>query len=156
MIVNHHLLLADLALKEEGFGELLPGADAVILDEAHQVPDTAANFFGVSVSTGQLLALAQDVLAESLKAQANAPLQASADALVKAVRDGRLLLPTASGRLEWSAKLEELERVLGTIRGHTRRSRARPRRDDRRSQGSRQLPASCDGPAGATREAGSR
>ncbi len=46
VIVNHHLLLADLALKEEGFGDILPSADAVILDEAHQLPDLAAQFFG--------------------------------------------------------------------------------------------------------------
>ena len=46
VIVNHHLLLADLALKDEGFGDLLPGADAIILDEAHQVPEIAAQFFG--------------------------------------------------------------------------------------------------------------
>ena len=38
VIVNHHLLLADLALKEDGFGDLLGAADAVILDEAHQIP----------------------------------------------------------------------------------------------------------------------
>ncbi|MBV8497044.1 MAG: ATP-dependent DNA helicase, partial [Gammaproteobacteria bacterium] len=41
VIVNHHLLLADLALKEDGFGDLLGSADAVILDEAHQIPDLA-------------------------------------------------------------------------------------------------------------------
>src|ERR1035438_4371838 len=46
VVVNHHLLLADLALKDEGFGDLLPGAEAVILDEAHQVPDIAAQFLG--------------------------------------------------------------------------------------------------------------
>ena len=46
VIVNHHLLLADLALKEDGFGDLLGSADAVILDEAHQIPDLATQFFG--------------------------------------------------------------------------------------------------------------
>ncbi len=46
VVVNHHLLLADLALKEEGCGDILPSADAVILDEAHQLPDLAAQFFG--------------------------------------------------------------------------------------------------------------
>ncbi|HEX9851908.1 MAG TPA: ATP-dependent DNA helicase, partial [Woeseiaceae bacterium] len=45
VVVNHHLLLADLALKEEGFIEFLPGAEAIILDEAHQIPDLAAQFF---------------------------------------------------------------------------------------------------------------
>jgi ATP-dependent DNA helicase DinG len=46
VVVNHHLLLADLALKEEGFGEILPGAQAFVVDEAHQLPDLAAQFFG--------------------------------------------------------------------------------------------------------------
>ena len=57
MIVNHHLLLADLALKDSGFGELLPGTDAVIVDEAHQLPDVAQQFFGWSVSTRELESL---------------------------------------------------------------------------------------------------
>lgn len=64
VVVNHHLLLADLALKEEGFGELLPGTDAVILDEAHQVPEVAAQFFGLSVSSRQAAALARDTQLE--------------------------------------------------------------------------------------------
>ena len=38
VVINHHLLFADMVLKEEGFGELLPGADAFIIDEAHQLP----------------------------------------------------------------------------------------------------------------------
>ena len=63
VIVNHHLFLADIALKEEGFGELLPGADAVILDEAHQLPDIATAFFGQSLSTAQLLELVRDAIA---------------------------------------------------------------------------------------------
>src|SRR5690606_22138467 len=46
VVVNHHLLLADLALKQEGFGEILPGAQAFVVDEAHQLPDLAAQFFG--------------------------------------------------------------------------------------------------------------
>ncbi len=64
VVVNHHLLLADLALKEEGFGELLPGTDAVILDEAHQVPEIAAQFFGLAVSSRQAAALARDTQLE--------------------------------------------------------------------------------------------
>ena len=53
VVVNHHLLLADLALKEEGFGDILPSADAVILDEAHQLPELAAQFFGSQFSVAQ-------------------------------------------------------------------------------------------------------
>jgi ATP-dependent DNA helicase DinG len=64
VVVNHHLLFADLALKQEGFGEILPGAAAFILDEAHQIPELAGQFFSQSVSARQLADLAKDALAE--------------------------------------------------------------------------------------------
>ncbi len=64
VIVNHHLLLADLALKEEGFGDLLPGTDALIIDEAHQIPDTAGQFFGLTLGSRQVVQLARDAVAE--------------------------------------------------------------------------------------------
>jgi ATP-dependent DNA helicase DinG len=60
LVVNHHLLLADFVLREEGFGQILPGADAVIVDEAHQLPELATRFFGTRASTRQLQELAQD------------------------------------------------------------------------------------------------
>ncbi len=69
VVVNHYLLLADLVLKEEGFGDLLPGADAIVIDEAHQLPDVAAQFLGYSVSTRQLANLSKDVAGELLLAQ---------------------------------------------------------------------------------------
>jgi ATP-dependent DNA helicase DinG len=68
VVVNHHLLLADMALKEEGFGDLLPSVDAVVLDEAHQLPDLASEFFGVSVSSRQLELLIADIRRESAAA----------------------------------------------------------------------------------------
>ncbi len=64
VVVNHHLLFADLALKQEGFGEILPGAAAFILDEAHQIPELAGQFFSHSLSARQLTDLAHDALAE--------------------------------------------------------------------------------------------
>ncbi len=64
VVVNHHLLLADLALKEDGFGDLLPSVDAVILDEAHQLPDLASEFFGLSASSRQIELLIADLRAE--------------------------------------------------------------------------------------------
>ncbi len=67
VIVNHHLLLADLALKEDGFGDLLGAADAIILDEAHQIPDLAAQFFGAHVSSRRIESLLDDVQAELAK-----------------------------------------------------------------------------------------
>jgi ATP-dependent DNA helicase DinG len=64
VVVNHHLLLADLALKQEGFGEILPGAQAFVVDEAHQLPELAAQFFGEGLSARPLAELARDVLGE--------------------------------------------------------------------------------------------
>jgi ATP-dependent DNA helicase DinG len=64
VVVNHHLLLADLALKQEGFGEILPGAQAFVVDEAHQLPELAAQFFGESLSARPLVELARDALTE--------------------------------------------------------------------------------------------
>src|ERR1041384_3735220 len=60
VIVNHHLLLADLALKEDGFGDLLGAADAVILDEAHQIPALATQFFGARFGSRQVELLVRD------------------------------------------------------------------------------------------------
>ncbi|WP_133500530.1 ATP-dependent DNA helicase [Cognatilysobacter terrigena] len=64
VVVNHHLLLADLALKQEGFGEILPGAEAFVIDEAHQLPELAAQFFGESLSARPLVELSRDALLE--------------------------------------------------------------------------------------------
>ena len=63
VVVNHHLLFADMALREEGFAELLPTAEAIVLDEAHQIPDVASKFFGSSLSSYQLRDLCRDTLA---------------------------------------------------------------------------------------------
>lgn len=67
VVVNHHLFFADIAIKEEGFGELLPDATAVIFDEAHQLPEVASMFFGESLSSRQLMELAQDAVGEMLQ-----------------------------------------------------------------------------------------
>ncbi|HEX4895541.1 MAG TPA: ATP-dependent DNA helicase [Solimonas sp.] len=65
VVVNHHLLFADFMLKDKGFGQILAGADAVIVDEAHQLPELATQFFGRRVSTRQLQELARDVQLEA-------------------------------------------------------------------------------------------
>jgi ATP-dependent DNA helicase DinG len=66
VVVNHHLFFADVALKDTGVAELLPSANTVVFDEAHQLPETATLFFGDTVSTSQVLELCRDVLAEGL------------------------------------------------------------------------------------------
>jgi len=75
VVVNHHLLLADLALKEDGFGDLLPSVDAVILDEAHQLPDLASEFFGLSASGRQVELLITDLRAAGSQGQGLATLE---------------------------------------------------------------------------------
>jgi ATP-dependent DNA helicase DinG len=110
VIVNHHLLLADLALKEDGFGDLLGSADAVILDEAHQIPDLATQFFGASVSSRQIEALLKDLRLEASQAAgaaarggtlAGAPSAALAVA-EEALARLRAAVPGAPGRRAWA------------------------------------------------------
>ena len=72
VVVNHHLLCADLALRDEGVADLLPTAQAIIFDEAHQLPETASQFFGRSVSSRQLIDLARDAMREGLSDAADA------------------------------------------------------------------------------------
>jgi ATP-dependent DNA helicase DinG len=61
IVVNHHLFFADLALKDTGFGELIPDAETIIFDEAHQVPDIASEYFGQQFSTRFLHDAARDI-----------------------------------------------------------------------------------------------
>jgi len=60
VVINHHLFFADVMLRDEGLAELLPACNTVILDEAHQLPDTATLFFGEQVTAGKLAELARD------------------------------------------------------------------------------------------------
>jgi ATP-dependent DNA helicase DinG len=90
VVVNHHLLLADLALKQEGFGEILPGAQAFVIDEAHQLPELAASFFGEGFGTRPWQELAADCLAEArLVGGAQAALQEPVRELEAALRELR-------------------------------------------------------------------
>ena len=90
VVVNHHLLLADLALKQEGFGEILPGAQAFVIDEAHQLPELAASFFGEGFGMRQLQELGRDCLAECKQTTgALAVVQVPVRALEQALRELR-------------------------------------------------------------------
>jgi len=123
VVVNHHLLLADLALKDEGFGDLLPGAQAVILDEAHQVPDTAAQFFGQVWSARQVQILMKDITAEMTAAGVRAPEIAVAVIEVdNRLEELRMALPRDLKRHEWASLpdsfldvLPELETAISDI-----------------------------------------
>jgi ATP-dependent DNA helicase DinG len=118
LVVNHHLFFADMALKDEGFGELLPGANAFILDEAHQLPDTASNFFGTTITANQLLELAHDSIAEEIReASESRDLQVRADKLEKAVRDMRLAFGEMLRRGPWKevAGGRELDQSIASV-----------------------------------------
>ena len=111
VVVNHHLLLADLAMKEEGFVEFLPGAEAVILDEAHQIPDLAAQFFGVSLGSRELERLVSELRIAT--APFGVPdLQRKLDDVQTALRILRAAAPRQEGRHELSAVQEDLREPL--------------------------------------------
>ncbi len=120
VIVNHHLLLADLALKEDGFGDLLGTADAVILDEAHQLPDLVTQFFGVEASSRQVEHLLADARTELARVGGDATAStalASVDAALGQVRE---TLPLRAGshsvaRMAWDEVPVSLETALDVL-----------------------------------------
>ncbi|THF56551.1 ATP-dependent DNA helicase [Pseudothauera rhizosphaerae] len=131
VVVNHHLFFADVMLRDEGAGELLPACNAVIFDEAHQLPETASLFFGENVSTGQVLDLARDIRSETLAAAPDCrDLIDASRTLEKAARDLRLAFGVEPARLPaaqaealpefgaraqgLAAEIERLEAVLET------------------------------------------
>lgn len=107
VVVNHHLFFADVWLKDEGAGELLPASNAVIFDEAHQLPQTASLFFGETVTTGMLVDLCRDVRAESAISAPDFPdLPVAAGDLETAARQVRLGLGPNLARLPAAKALE--------------------------------------------------
>lgn len=100
VVVNHHLFFADVMLRDTGMAELLPTANTIIFDEAHQLPETATLFFGETLSTTQLLELARDTVAEGLShARDAADWTKLGAALERAARDVRLAFKEDSVRL---------------------------------------------------------
>ncbi|MDO4775963.1 MAG: ATP-dependent DNA helicase [Cardiobacteriaceae bacterium] len=84
VIVNHHLLLADFALKSDGFAEILPDIDAFIIDEAHHLPQTAINFLGERLSSRQMQLFMQEARTAQLEeAPDDVALQRAVDALAE-------------------------------------------------------------------------
>ncbi|KVH79767.1 helicase [Burkholderia ubonensis] len=91
VVVNHHLFFADIMLRDTGMAELLPNANTIIFDEAHQLPETATLFFGETLSTTQILELARDTVAEGLSHARDAVEWVKlGGALERAARDLRL------------------------------------------------------------------
>jgi ATP-dependent DNA helicase DinG len=103
VVINHHLFFADSRLKDEGFGELLPGVEAVVFDEAHQLPEIAANFHGDRVSTRQFREWMDDTLTEwPVLDLANQPLKQLSFKLDTVLDAMLLALTIRDERLGWN------------------------------------------------------
>ncbi|MEI9747768.1 ATP-dependent DNA helicase [Moellerella wisconsensis] len=105
VVVNHHLFMADRVVKDTGFGELIPDADVMIFDEAHQIPDIASQYFGQQLTSRQLLDLARDmILAYRTEVKDQLQLQKSADRLSHSTLDFRMIM----GENSYRGNLREL------------------------------------------------
>ena len=132
VIVNHHLFFADLALRGPHPGRVLPDYDAVIFDEAHQIEDTAALFFGIRITQSQIERLLKEI--ERLMKRASSlggPLDATAGlSLVHDTRQlsdvlfeslcpeaaGRKMLPHDAFRAEVGKAKNDLEEALSNLK----------------------------------------
>lgn len=120
LVINHHLLLADLSLREEGFGEVLPGADAVVIDEAHQLSHVASQFFGASVTARQLQELVRDARSEYVRAAGDMPdLENTLDTLEATVQHADDAMGMTPFRLTWAEALQRhvIREAMGTLNG---------------------------------------
>ena len=122
VIVNHHLFLADMALRDERFGELLPSVDTVVLDEAHHLPRTGIECFGEGWSLAQVAELAADALAAGLhSARDGAPwvdLTRSLEQAARAIRASLAQAGLAAGAriaLDRLPERTELDAALGVL-----------------------------------------
>lgn len=109
VVVNHHLLMSDMALKASGQGEILPSADAYIIDEAHQLPEIATQFLGSRISSHQLLELCRDSINEMEQTAGDlAVIRDHADKLEAAVKALRIGVGDNVQRLPWFSLKEKL------------------------------------------------
>lgn len=102
VVVNHHLFCADLVLKDTGFGELIPAADLIVFDEAHQLPDIASQYFSETVSTRMIVELCKDLqLLYRTEVRDARSLSQIADQLERSARDLRLTFAVDPERGNW-------------------------------------------------------
>jgi ATP-dependent DNA helicase DinG len=108
IVVNHHLFFADMALKDTGFGELIPKAQVIIFDEAHQIGDIASEYFGQSFSTRKIVDLCNDVLQVYRSSLTDVKqLARAAEKLHKSTQEFRLLFNYDPERGNWREKLKQ-------------------------------------------------
>lgn len=115
IVVNHHLYFADVAIKDGGAGELLPTAQTVIFDEAHQIPEIASQYFGLSISSAQLMDFSRDLMRDGIsEARDGADWVALAQNIEQALREWRVLTHNWQNRLA-RAQIPELTQFLTGI-----------------------------------------
>ncbi len=110
VVVNHHLFFADMAVRESGVAQILPTAEVVIFDEAHQINEIGVGFLAKQLSTPQLLDFGKDILAAGLQhARGLVDWSVVVQALEYATRDLRLAIGKQSyaSRLAWSGTAPE-------------------------------------------------
>ncbi len=116
LVVNHHLLCADWSLRDGGFGELLPNAEVVIIDEAHQLADTASNFLGITLGSKQLNDLSQDALMEYFKDATDIPaLRTACEDMEHEIKDLRLAFGMELKRGDWQ-DIANSPKLMGGIK----------------------------------------
>lgn len=104
VVINHHLLFADMDVRESGVAQLLPSTGVVVIDEAHQLNDIGVQFAGETLSSQQLIGYARDVLrSTSVHARGMADWLVLCATLEQAMRELRLQAgkPPVGGRLSW-------------------------------------------------------
>jgi ATP-dependent DNA helicase DinG len=110
VVVNHHLLMSDLALKASGQGEVLPEADAYIIDEAHQLPSIAGQFLGQRVSSHQIQELCRDSIREmEQEASDMQSLRDRADKTEATLHLLKLALGESESRQPWANKASQVQ-----------------------------------------------
>jgi ATP-dependent DNA helicase DinG len=129
IIVNHHLFFADLAVKDDDFGGIIPDYAAVVFDEAHEIEDVAGKYFGVGVSNYQFQELVRDIAVVSRAKQfGSAELDRTLDTLDDRAQQFFLLFGETEGRVAFKGHaaffdqhgeaLEDLVRALELIGSH--------------------------------------
>src|ERR1700685_4455503 len=129
IIVNHHLFFADLAVKDDDFGGIIPEYAAVVFDEAHEIEDVAGKYFGVGVSNYQFQELVRDIAAVSRAKQfGSGELDRTLDTLDDRAEQFFALFGETEGRIAFKGHaaffeqhgdaLEDLVRALELIGSH--------------------------------------
>ena len=137
IVINHHLFFSDQALKEQGFGELLPSVDVMIFDEAHQLPEVAGNFFSQALSKRQFDQLIKDVdYAQATEARESAQTAEVTSAMQKSIDDFLLTLTRFANKGEWRnirhappiiEAVEALRSNMAALRDHLEQIKSRGR-----------------------------